>query len=88
MKKSTYKYKEPPPLGELTDSIHINVGEIPDHVRDELAAATLVMVRNILAQPGGREMLDAKTRERKERQSDTRTPLGQGANDGAETVNP
>jgi hypothetical protein len=88
LKKSTYKYKEPPPLGELTDSIHINVGEIPDHVRDELAAATLDMVRNILAQPGGREMLDAKTRERKERQSDTRTPLGQGANDGAETVNP
>lgn len=88
MKKSTYKYKEPPPLGELTDSIHINVGEIPDHVRDELAAAALDMVRNILAQPGGREMLDAKTRERKERQSDTRTPLGQGANDSAETVDP
>ena len=88
MKKSTYKYKEPPPLGELTDSIHINVDEIPDYVRDELAAAVLDMVRGILAQPGGREMLDAKTRERKERQSDTRTPLGQGANDGAETVNP
>lgn len=44
MKKSTYKYKEPPPLGELTDSIHINVDEIPDHVRDELAAATLEFI--------------------------------------------
>lgn len=67
MKKSTYKYKASPPLGELTDSVHINVDEIPDHVRDELAAAVLDMVRGILAQPGGREMLDAKIRERAER---------------------
>lgn len=59
MKKSTYKYKEPPPMGELTDSIHINVDEIPDHMRDELAAATLDFIRGILRQPGGREMLDA-----------------------------
>lgn len=88
MKESTYKYKEPPPLGELTDSIHINVDEIPDHVRDGLAAAVLDMVRNILAQPGGREMLDAKSREREERQSDERTFSRQGANDSAETVDP
>ncbi len=88
MKKSTYKYKEPPPLGELTDSIHINVDEIPDYVRDELAAAVLDMVRGILAQPGGREMLDAKSRERKEQKSSKRTPSGHGANDGKETVDP
>lgn len=49
-----------PPLGEVTTEIHINVSEIPDHVRDGLAAATLDFVRGILRQPGGREALDAK----------------------------
>ena len=49
-----------PPLGELTTKIHINVDEIPDHVRDELAASTLELIRNILRQPGGRAALDAK----------------------------
>ncbi len=88
MKKSTYKYKASPPLGELTDSVHINVDEIPDHVRDELAAAVLDMVRGILAQPGGREMLDAKIRERKEQNSGKRTSSGYGANDVKETVDP
>lgn len=88
MKKSTYKYKEPPPLSELTDSIHINVDEIPDHVRDELAASVLDMVRGILAQPGGREMLDAKSRERKGQKPGKRTPSGHGANDDKETVDP
>lgn len=88
MKKSTYKYKEPPPLGELTDSIHINVDEIPDHVRDEFAAAVLDMVRGILAQPGGREMLDAKTEERKRRQADESASDRQGAEHDAESVDP
>lgn len=87
MKKSTYAH-EAPPLGELTDSIRINVDEIPDHVRDAFAATVLDMVRNILAQPGGREMLDAKSREIKERKSDKRTSSGHGANDGEETVDP
>ncbi len=59
MKRSAFAC-EAPPLGELTDSIHINVDEIPAHVRDELAAATLEFVRNILRQPGCRAMLDAK----------------------------
>ena len=88
MKNQRTNIKEPPPLGELTDSIHINVDEIPDHVRDELAAAVLDMVRGILAQLGGREMLDAKSREIKERKSDKRTSSGHGANDGEETVDP
>lgn len=66
MKKSTCKH-EAPPLGELTDSIHINMAEMPDHVRDELAAATLEFIRGILRQPGGREKLDAKIEERKKR---------------------
>lgn len=30
-----------PPMGELTSEIHINVAEIPDHVRDDLASAVL-----------------------------------------------
>ena len=49
-----------PPMGELTAEIHINVDEIPDYVRDNLAAATLDFIRGILRQPGGREALDAK----------------------------
>lgn len=88
MKKSTYEHEAPSPLGELTDSIHINVDEIPDHVRDELAAATLDMVRGILVQPGGREMLDAKIRKRKEQNPGKRTSSGYGANDGKESVDP
>lgn len=64
MKKSTCRH-EAPPLGEQTNSIHINVDEIPDYVRDELATATLDLIRGILRQPGGREMLNAKIEERK-----------------------
>lgn len=52
------------PLGrleyEVADSVKLDVSLIPDHVRDELAAATLELVRSILRQPGGREMLDSK----------------------------
>ena len=34
-------YPPPPPMGELTTAVHINVAEIPDHVRDDLAATVL-----------------------------------------------
>lgn len=44
----------------LTDSIKIDFSAIPDHVREELAAATLECVRSFLQQPGGREFLDAR----------------------------
>ena len=88
MKKSTYKYKEPPPMGELTDSIHINVDEIPDHVRDELAAATLDFIRRLLSNPETREMLKARTEERKKRLSDKETFAGQGTDHGTESVDP
>lgn len=54
------RYADPPPMGELTTTIHINVAEIPDHARDDLAAATLDLIRGILRQPGGRERLDAR----------------------------
>ncbi len=54
-----------PPLDKLTEAVHINVAEIPDHVRDDLAAATLDFVRGILRQPGGRAALDAKIKAKK-----------------------
>ena len=50
---------------ELTDEIHINTAEIPDYVRDNLAAATLDLIHSILRQPGGRAALDARTAARK-----------------------
>lgn len=45
----------------------IDTSLIPEHVKEELAAATFESVRRILEQPGGREMLDAKAAERKAR---------------------
>lgn len=39
--KTRAGYPPPPPMGELTTAIHINVDEIPDHVRDDLAATVL-----------------------------------------------
>lgn len=43
------------------NTIKIDVNSIPAHVRDDLAAATLEFIKEILNQPGGREMLDEKT---------------------------
>lgn len=63
--KKRADYPVPPPLGELTTAIHINVDEMPNHMRDALAESTLELIRNILRQPGGREALDARTRARK-----------------------
>lgn len=59
------EYCAAPPLGEQTAAVHINVAEIPDHTRDDLAAATLDFVRGILRQPGGRAALDAKIKTKK-----------------------
>lgn len=55
----------PPPLGEPTTAIHINVAEIPDHVRDNLAAATLDLIRDILRNPDSRAMLEARIKAKK-----------------------
>lgn len=49
------------------DTIQIDVSAIPAHVRDDLAAATLGLMRGILAQPGGRELLEEKKAERAKR---------------------
>ena len=43
--------------------ITIDTTAIPAHVREDLAAATLEFIREILRQPGGRERLDAKKAE-------------------------
>ena len=58
--------KEMPTLeGELTTEVHINTAEIPDHVRDRLAAATLECFQAFLAVPGNAEWLDARIAARK-----------------------
>lgn len=54
----------------ITDNIKIDLSSIPDHVREDLAAATYEAVRNFLAQPGGKEMLDAEIAARKARYID------------------
>ena len=59
------EYCAAPPLGEQAAPVHINVAEIPDHARDDLAAATLDFVRGILCQPGGRAALDEKIKAKK-----------------------
>ena len=46
------------------NDIHINTAEIPDYVRDNLAAATLQLIRDIQRDPGGREKLDAQKQQR------------------------
>jgi len=43
-----------------TPDIRINTAEIPNHVRDKLAVATMELIRNIQKQPGGREALEAR----------------------------
>lgn len=52
-------------VGELTTEVHINTAEIPTAMRDNLSAATLDLIHAILHQPGGRELLDARTAARK-----------------------
>lgn len=55
-------------MREDTGRVVIDFSLVPDHVRDELAAATLESVSSFLQQPGGREKLDALIEARKGRQ--------------------
>lgn len=49
---------------EVTVSeVRIDTAEIPDHVRDDLAAATLDLIYSILRQTGGREQIELKKAE-------------------------
>lgn len=50
------------------NTIKIDVNSIPAHVRDDLAAATLEFIKEILNQPGGREMLNAKSAEHEKKE--------------------
>ena len=47
------------------NNIHINTVEIPDYVQDNLAAATLRLIRDVLHESGGREKLDAQKQQRR-----------------------
>ena len=50
--------------------IQIHIEEIPEPVWEALAASTLELIKSILAQPGGRELLDAeKERMRQEKRN-------------------
>lgn len=46
--------------GNLTDSIKIEFELIPEHVRDDLAKATLEAVQKFISQAGGRRYLNQK----------------------------
>ena len=46
--------------GELTNVVTIDVQSVPDYVRDNLADTMLQGFRRFMAQPGSRELLDAK----------------------------
>ena len=47
--------------------IRVDVNLIPGHVAEELAAVTLECVRECLNKPGGREFLDKKIVQRRQR---------------------
>ena len=48
------------------DGIRIDTDSIPDHVRNDLAAATLDFVRRMMQEPGTKEKIEAKIRAKKE----------------------
>lgn len=54
-----------PPGRIVPPDVYVDVTKIPDYVRDQLARATMELILDILRQPGGREMLDAKKAELK-----------------------
>lgn len=58
--KKRAEYPSPPPIGEQTTAIHINVDEIPDHVRDDLAATTLGFIHRLLNNPETRAKLEER----------------------------
>ena len=49
----------------MSQTIRINTAEIPQEFSDKLAAGALGLLRQILAQPGGREALDQRIAARK-----------------------
>ena len=53
------------PQEKMKESVKIDFDSIPEHVRDDLARATLEAVQEFLKQPGSREYLDNKKALRK-----------------------
>jgi hypothetical protein len=54
---------------DVGDDVRINTVSIPTYAAEALAAATLDFILQIKRQPGGQEMLDARTAIRKARQA-------------------
>lgn len=52
------------------DTIKVDVNSIPPYIRDDLAMATLEFIKWILAQPNGREMLNAKLAEHEKKRGE------------------
>lgn len=52
-------------VSESTSAIKIDTSAIPDEVRDDLAAATLDLICGILREPGGREKINAKIKQKR-----------------------
>lgn len=46
------------------NAIKVDLSSIPEHAKEELAAATLDAVLRFLKQPGGREFLDNRKAEK------------------------
>lgn len=54
-------------IGQAATAATLDVSQIPDPVKDELAAATLEFIKGVLRQPGGREMLHKRIAEKQKR---------------------
>lgn len=52
---------------EEDQTIKIDVDLIPDHVRENLAASIYESIQEFLREPGGREFLDRRKAERRQR---------------------
>ena len=52
-------------LFDRTDRVTFALDAVPDHIRGSLAAATLELVSNIKARPGGAAQLEARTKARR-----------------------
>lgn len=47
----------------------INFAAVPQYIKDDLAEATIDAVKRFLAQPGGKEILEARTAAREARKA-------------------
>lgn len=55
----------PPTEDQITDTIHIDVTQIPNYVRDSLAAATLEAYKRSMQNPKIREKIERKSERRR-----------------------